>query len=181
VATIYTIGHSRREWQELLDVLSGHRITRLADVRALPRSRWVPHFNRERMVQAFDKTGVEYRWMPELGGKRGKQREHSPNVALRDEALRNYADYMLSPEFQDAARTLVELAGTSKTAVMCAEKNFSNCHRSLISDYLTLHGHEVLHIEDLSPPQRHRLSADAHLFEGQVIYSPEDLFRDKLA
>jgi len=113
--------------------------------------------------------------------KRGKQREHSPNVALRDEALRNYADYMLSPEFQDAARTLVELAGTSKTAVMCAEKNFSNCHRSLISDYLTLHGHEVLHIEDLSPPQRHRLSADAHLFEGQVIYSPEDLFRDKLA
>ena len=162
-------------------MLSAHAITRLVDVRALPRSRWVPHFNRERMLQAFDNTAVEYRWMPALGGKRGKQREHSPNVALRDEALRNYADYMLTPEFQEAAQTLVELAGTRKTAVMCAEKTFSKCHRSLISDYLTLHGHEVLHIEDLLPPQIHRPSADARLVEGEVIYSPEDLFRDKLA
>lgn len=162
-------------------MLAAHAITRLVDVRALPRSRWVPHFNRERMVQAFDNTGVEYRWMPELGGKRGKQREQSPNIALRDEALRNYADYMFSREFQEGARTLVELAGASKTAIMCAEKNFSNCHRSLISDYLTLHGNEVLHIEDQSLPQLHRPSADARLVKGQVIYSPEDLFRDKLA
>ena len=162
-------------------MLAAHDIRRLVDVRALPRSRWVPHFNRERMTAPLNEAGVEYRWMPELGGKRGKQREHSPNVAIRDEALRNYADYMLTPQFQQAAQNLVELASTGKTAIMCAEKNVSNCHRSLIADYLTLHGHEVLHIEDQNPFQLHQPSPDASLVGGQVIYSPEDLFRDKSA
>ena len=162
-------------------MLAAHGITRLVDVRALPRSRWVPHFNRERMAAPLNEAGVEYHWMPELGGKRGKQREHSPNVAIRDEVLRNYADYMLTPQFQQGAQTLVELASAGKTTIMCAEKNFSNCHRSLISDFLTLHGHEVLHIEDQNPPQLHRPSPDAFLVGGQVIYSPEDLFRDQSA
>jgi uncharacterized protein (DUF488 family) len=141
-------------------------------------SRRMPHFNRERMAQHLAEAGVEYRWMPSLGGRRGKQREHSPNLGLRNQAFRNYADYMLSAEFRQAADELVNLASEKRTAIMCAEKVMFNCHRMLVSDFLALHGHDVLHIEDARPPRAHRVTPEAHIVQGQVIYSAGELFRD---
>jgi uncharacterized protein (DUF488 family) len=64
---------------------------------------------------------------------------------------------------------------------MCAERVFFHCHRMLVSDYLTLHGHEVLHVEDERPARSHRLTPEAHLVDGQVIYSAGILFREGLA
>ena len=178
MAIIYTIGHSTREWQDFVSVLSTHQIARLVDVRAFPMSRRMPHFNRERMAQELTGVGVEYRWMPALGGRRGKQREHSPNIGLRNQAFRNYADYMLTGEFRHAAEELVNLAWENRTSIMCAEKVMFNCHRMLVSDYLALHGHEVLHIEDARAPRAHRPTPEAHMVNGQVIYSAGELFRD---
>lgn len=178
MATIYTIGHSTREWQDFVSVLAAHQIASLVDVRAFPVSRRMPHFGREPMTGALTDAGVEYRWMPSLGGRRGKQRDHSPNIGLRNQAFRNYADYMLTEEFRHAAAELVELATEKRTTIMCAEKVMFNCHRMLISDYLALHGHEVLHIEEARPPRAHRVTPEAHMVQGQVIYSAGELFRD---
>jgi uncharacterized protein (DUF488 family) len=179
--TIYTIGHSTREWQDFVAVLRAHAIACLVDIRAFPMSRRLPHFNRQHMEGALPKEGIEYRWMQELGGRRGKQRAQSPNIGLRNEAFRNYADYMLSDGFQQAAASLVTLANEKRTAFMCAERVFFHCHRMLVSDYLQLHGHEVFHIEDTRPPRRHRLTPEAQLMDGQVIYSAGVLIRDRLA
>ena len=164
-----------------MNVLTSHSIVCLADIRAFPASRRFPHFNREHMAEALPEAGIEYRWMRELGGRRGKQLENSPNLGLRNEAFRNYADYMLSESFQQAASGVVELAQRNRTAIMCAEKVFFQCHRMLVSDYLTLHGHEVRHIEDTRPPRAHRLTPEAQIREGQVIYSAGTLFKDGLA
>ncbi len=41
-----------------------------------------------------------YVWMKELGGRRKKIRDDSPHVALRSPSFRNYADYMLTEEFE---------------------------------------------------------------------------------
>lgn len=181
MATIYTIGHSTREWEDFASLLSAHEVACLVDVRAFPMSRRMPHFNRERIAEALEKSAVEYRWMPHLGGRRGKQREHSPNLGLRNEAFRNYADYMLTPEFQQAAGAVVKLAEQKRTSIMCAEKLMFKCHRMLISDYLTLHGHEVLHIEELRSHRRHQVTPEAHMVNSQVIYSAGELFRDQPA
>jgi uncharacterized protein (DUF488 family) len=124
---------------------------------------------------------VEYRWMPSLGGRRGKQRETSPNIGLRNQAFRNYADYMLTEEFRQAAEELVNLSSENRTSIMCAEKVMFNCHRMLVSDYLALHGHKVLHIEDARPPRGHRITPEAHMVQGEVIYSAGELFRDQPA
>jgi uncharacterized protein (DUF488 family) len=181
VATIYTIGHSTREWQDFVSILSKHQIARLVDIRAFPMSRRMPHFNRERMAEALATSGVEYRWMFSLGGRRGKQREHSPNIGLRNQAFRNYADYMLTEEFRQATEELVNLASENRTSIMCAEKVMFNCHRMLVSDYLALHGHDVMHIEDARPPRAHRPTPEAHMVKGRVIYSAGELFRDQTA
>lgn len=181
VATIYTVGHSTRPWLEFVDVLTAHSISCLVDVRAFPASRRFPQFNREHMADALPAAGIEYRWMRELGGRRGKQMENSPNIGLRNEAFRNYADYMLSPSFRQAVAGLLALAIEKSTAAMCAERVFFQCHRMLLSDYLVLHSHKVLHIEDAHPPKAHRLTPEAQIVDGQVIYSAGTLFKDGVA
>ncbi len=45
-----------------------------------------------------------YLWMKDLGGYRKKTLEDSPNIALRNPSFRNYADYMLTPEFEPRRR-----------------------------------------------------------------------------
>ena len=40
--TLYTIGHSTRSAQELIDILHAFRVTRLVDIRSIPRSRTNP-------------------------------------------------------------------------------------------------------------------------------------------
>ncbi len=73
--------------------------------------------------------------------------------------------------FQHAAAELVELATMRRTAIMCAEAVYFRCHRMLVSDWLTAHGHTVLHILDQKPPRPHRLTPEAQLSDGQLLYS----------
>ncbi len=171
MAVIYTIGHSTRTLEELVAALRGHEIATLADIRAFPMSRRLPHFNRESLELELPKAGIAYVWMRELGGRRKKIREDSPNVALRNDSFRNYADYMMTEEFSSAIERLLGLAAQGKTAIMCAERMYFQCHRLLVSDYLTAQGHTVLHIDDETrPPRPHKLMAEARLVDGKLIY-----------
>lgn len=173
--TIYTIGHSTRDLAEFTAVLQAHRIELLVDIRSFPMSRRHPQFNREELEAWLPEVGSDYLWMKELGGRRKKIRQDSPNIALRSDSFRNYADYMLTPEFQQAAARLVGLAAQRRTAYMCAEKLYFQCHRMMVSDYLTAHGHTVLHILDENPPRPHKLMEEARLDNGQLIYRGDRL------
>ncbi len=175
MATVYTIGHSTRTIEELIAALQAHEIATLVDIRAYPMSRRLPHFNRENLEKSLGDAGIRYLWMKELGGMRKKSLDDSPNVALRNASFRNYADYMLSPEFEHAMSGLINLAEHSRTAYMCAERVYFKCHRMLVSDWLVAHGHEVLHIDDAKPPKPHKLMADARLIDGKVIYRGDRL------
>jgi uncharacterized protein (DUF488 family) len=175
LATLYTIGHSTRSLDELIAVLHAHSIQRLIDIRAFPMSRRLPHFNRENLEKALPGAGIRYIWMNSMGGYRKKIRDDSPNVALRSASFRNYADYMLTPEFQEAAAELVKLAERSPTAYMCAERLYFRCHRMLVSDYFVAHGHEILHIDDAGPVKAHKLTAEARLVDGALIYRGDRL------
>ena len=177
MATVYTMGHSTREMAEFSRILEAHEIRLLVDIRAFPVSRRHPQFNRESMEAWLPQAGCSYLWEKELGGKRSRQMppELSPHIALRDEAFRNYADYMLSPQFQKAAWRLVERAAGQRTAIMCAEALYSNCHRMLVSDYLLSQGHTVMHILDEGPPKEHTLSQDARMIDEKLIYRGDRL------
>src|ERR1700688_5144542 len=113
-ATLYTIGHSTRALDEFSAVLQAHSIQTLVDIRSLPMSRRLPHFNRESLEKALPGAGIRYLWMKELGGRRKKSMTDSPNIALRNESFRNYADYMLSPEFEHAIAELIQMAEHSR-------------------------------------------------------------------
>jgi uncharacterized protein (DUF488 family) len=175
VAVLYTIGHSTRTIDELVAALKAHRIQNLADIRAFPMSRRLPHFNRDSLQQTLPAAGVHYEWMKGLGGYRKKILDESPNIALRNQSFRNYADYMLSPEFEQSMTELLALAESSRTAYMCAERPYFRCHRMLVSDWLVAHGHEVLHIDASGPVKPHALTAEARIIDGLLIYRGDRL------
>jgi uncharacterized protein (DUF488 family) len=175
VAILFTIGHSTRTLEDFLDGLKAQGIQTLADIRSFPMSRRLPHFNREALEKGLPGAGIRYAWMKELGGRRKKIRDDSPNVALRSQSFRNYADYMLTPEFEQAISGLIRLAENSRTAYMCAERLYFRCHRMLVSDWLVAHGHEVWHIDGTGPLKRHELMDEARLVDGQVIYRGDRL------
>jgi uncharacterized protein (DUF488 family) len=176
MATLYTIGHSTRAIEDFIRALKAHGIQTLVDIRAFPASRRLPHFNREALSESLPAAGIRYVWMNGLGGYRKKTREDSPNTALRNVSFRNYADYMLTPEFEQSIQQLLSSAEKSRTAYMCAERVWFQCHRMLVSDWLLAHGHTVLHIDAEGPPKPHRLTSEARLVDNQLIYSPESLF-----
>ncbi len=176
MATIYTIGHSTRSLDELIEALQAHGIQTLVDIRAFPMSRRHPQFNRENLAEELPKAGIEYIWKKELGGRRGKQTETSPNTALRNDSFRNYADYMLTPQFAAAASEVHTLAEKGRTAIMCAERMWFQCHRMLVSDYFTAHGDDVEHIDATGPTRRHQLMKEAQVIEGRLLYNAGQLF-----
>jgi uncharacterized protein (DUF488 family) len=186
VATIYTIGHSTRTLEEFIALLKVHRIERLVDIRAYPASRRLPWFQGPQhpafmtaeegertaaLETTLAQSGIEYRWMRELGGRRKKILDDSPNVALRAPAFRNYADYMMTVEFERAAEELVQLAQEKRTTIMCAEAQvYWHCHRMLVSDWLAAHGHTVLHIATATEPKAHKITPEVRMEEGKVVY-----------
>ena len=175
--TIYTIGHSTRELADFTAVLQAHKIDTLIDIRAFPMSKRLPHFNRERLELWLPEAGIDYLWMKELGGRRKKTLKESPNVALRNDSFRNYADYMLTEEFQRAAARVAELAATQGVAIMCAERMWFQCHRMLVSDYFVAHGHSVRHIiEADKEPKEHTLTKEARIVDGRLLYRGDRLF-----
>ncbi len=174
--TLYTIGHSTRTLDDLLSALKAHSIETLVDIRAFPTSRRLPHFNRESLERELPRQGIHYVWMKALGGYRKKTRADSPHTALRSAGFRNYADYTLTAEFVQAIDDLLRIAQHSRTAYMCAERLYFRCHRMIVSDWLVAHGHDVLHIDAEGPPRPHKLTSEARMIDGQMIYRGDQLF-----
>jgi uncharacterized protein (DUF488 family) len=153
-------------------LLRAHRVDAVADVRRFPASRRHPHFSRERLEPFLSANAVAYRWFPELGGRRSPRKD-SPNSGWRVAAFRGYADYMDSAEFSAALAALLDMARERRTAIMCAESLWWQCHRRLIADALLAGGHDVEHIESATKVSPHRLIAPAVLREGRLSYAAE--------
>lgn len=167
---VWTVGHGTRPVEELLGILEAAGVDLLVDVRASPRSRRHPQFNRDALASSLEARGMAYRWEGKaLGGFR-KPRADSRNTALRNPSFRGYADYMTSAEFAATAGGLVGEARDTRLALMCAEQHPSRCHRRLISDWLTARGVEIEHLLDRGRTARHELSQGAVILDGAVAY-----------
>lgn len=167
----WTIGHSTRSLEEFLGVLDTHGIERLADVRRFPLSRRHPQFNRESLAEALARPGIEYSWIEELGGRRSAESD-SPNRGIRVAGFRGYADYMRTPAFARAFDELVAWMHGGRTAIMCAERLWWQCHRRLLSDLLVARGGQVHHILDAERTDEHELWDIAVAAEDGLLYPP---------
>ncbi len=150
--------------------MTSHGITQLIDVRTVPRSRHNPQFETQALAKSLAKARIGYALAPGLGGFRRTSPE-SPNGAWRNLSFRGYADYMLTPDFNESLVAVMELMKTDRVALMCAEAVPWRCHRSLIADALFVRGHVACEISSATRLQRHRLTPFAKV-EGEGVTYP---------
>ena len=169
--TIYTIGHSTREWEEFVEILEAYGIEVLVDVRTVPKSRHVPQYNDEHMAEALPKEGIEYAHIKKLGGLRPAKKD-SPNGGWRNKSFRGFADYMQTKDFFEGLDELMVLAKGKTTAIMCAEAVPWRCHRSMIGDALLVRGYEVTDIFSDHKAEPEKLTSFAVVDGQNIVYPP---------
>jgi uncharacterized protein (DUF488 family) len=169
---VLTIGHSTRTIEEFIRLLQAHAVSRVVDVRTVPRSRHNPQFDKTLLPDSLKKAGLGYLHMPGLGGLR-HARSDSLNTGWRNASFRGFADYMQTPEFKKSLDELIQLAKKDRIALMCAEAVPWRCHRSLIADALLVRG---IRAEDIMSPTRrqvHTLTPFAKVRATAVTYPTE--------
>jgi uncharacterized protein (DUF488 family) len=174
VVTIFTVGHSNHAEERFLALLGGQGIDRLVDIRRFPSSRKYPHFKRDHLRTSLAAKQIRYEWIEELGGRRkAVTKGASPNQGLRNESFRNYADYMLTPQFRQGIDKLLADSAERTTAIMCAEGLWWECHRRLVSDYLVANGCRVEHIFSNGQTKPHVLTPETRSVDGRISYPGE--------
>jgi uncharacterized protein (DUF488 family) len=156
--TIRTVGHGTLSAEKFVGLLRDARVAGIVDVRRFPGSRRSPHFASTEMASWLVERGLDYHWLVSLGGRR-RAAPDSPNVGLRNQQFRAYADYMASIEFAEGVAALVALARANPVAIMCAEALWWRCHRRLLADHLVL----------VSKVRVEHLFHDGHLVEHVPI------------
>ena len=170
---IWTIGHSTRSADDFVAILRAHTIEAVADVRRYPASRRHPHFNASQLAGSLAGAAIDYLPMPELGGRRAPRRD-SKNTVWRHESFRGYADYMETGAFEQALLRLLAAAAQKRTAIMCAEAVWWQCHRQMIADAVKARGIRVLHLVDSSLPSEHPFTSAARVIDGRLLYGAAD-------
>ncbi len=138
---VYTVGHSNHEWEDFLRLLTAHGITVVADVRSAPYSRHWPWFSQEPLLSALERAGIRYLFLGrEFGARRAEQECYRGNRVDFD-LVRE------APLFQEGIERLRRGAAELRVALLCAEKDPIDCHRTvLVARSLALAGFEVRHI-----------------------------------
>lgn len=168
---LYTIGHSNRPLEDFLMLLKKFSIKNLIDIRAVPRSRFVPWSNQKNLTFTLQENNITYLHMPELGGRR-EPKIDSVNTGWKNSGLRGFADYMQTQEFHQALQKLNQLVLVHPTAIMCSEGNPLQCHRQLISDAEVIRKIRVIHLVNLTKIEDHIITPFAVVDSHQQIIYP---------
>jgi uncharacterized protein (DUF488 family) len=172
----FTIGHSTRSLEELIDLLKGAEIDLLADIRTVPRSRTNPQFNRDTLPEALSASGISYEHLAALGGLRGKMRTAAQdmNALWRNQSFHNFADYALSEPFHAGLEQLLADGRQQRCAFMCSEALWWRCHRRIVADYLIARGETVFHIMERGRLEPARLTPGAVVQPDLLVVYPAE-------
>jgi uncharacterized protein (DUF488 family) len=123
---VFTIGHSRHSLERFVELLAKSGATAIADVRSVPYSRFQPHFNRSALSKALKANGIAYVFLGhELGA-----RSDDPSCYIDGRV--QYSRLAAKPLFQSGIERVLNGMKSQTIALMCAEKEPLECHRTLL-------------------------------------------------
>ena len=178
---VLTVGHSNHPLETFVLLLQQHDVTTLADVRSMPYSRFNPQFNRKSLGAALQAQGIAYRFMGHALGGRPEDRSCYEDGRVRYDRLARTSLY------REGIDQVVETAGVERLALMCAEKEPLDCHRTLlVGRSLAARGVAVTHILADGTLEPHddtmdRLLDSVKLPRGDLLHSKEELIEQALA
>jgi len=175
---VFTIGHSTHDIEKFIALLRRHQIALVADVRSVPYSRMQPQFNRESLMKALGKWGIEYVFLGvELGAR-------SNDRACYEKGQVQYHRLAQTQAFHRGIERLEIESERLRIALMCAEREPLECHRTvLVSRELQAVGLPVMHIHADGHLESHeaamqRLMRLLHLPEGDLFRTQDDLMEE---
>lgn len=141
MTTIYTVGHSNHPFQKFVGLLTANGITAIADVRSQPFSRRNPQFNKDRLAADLAQHGIAYVFLgKELGAR-------SEDPACYEGGKVQYSRLAATAAFRTGVDRVLSGAEKYRIALMCAEKEPLDCHRTLlVSCALEKRGASIAHI-----------------------------------
>lgn len=139
--TLYTVGHSTHAIGRFLELLERSGITALADVRSSPFSRHNPQFNKDALSAELKRRGIAYVFVgKELGAR-------SDDPCCYEGGKVRYGRIAQTSNFKAGIERVLDGAQKYRVALMCAEKEPLDCHRSLLlSRALEQRGASIIHI-----------------------------------
>jgi uncharacterized protein (DUF488 family) len=169
---VLSIGHSTHTPDTFLARLRMHDVEVVADVRSSPFSKFNPQFNRVVLEQFLKANGLRYVFLGrELGAR-------SENRSCYDNGRVQFARLAQTPLFQSGLDRVLQGAARFRVALMCAEKEPLECHRTLlVAKALAERGQPVLHIHADGHLETHEAAMERLLDVTGV--PKEDLFRSK--
>jgi hypothetical protein len=124
---LYTVGHSHRELDELIDALRRHQVTAVADVRSQPFSRLRPQFNQGTLQAAVRDARIAYVFLGEHLGARRQEPECYVSGKARYDRIAHL------PLFRRGIdRVRQGIARGHRLALLCAELDPLVCHRAIL-------------------------------------------------
>ena len=167
--TVLTIGHSTHALEAFVALLRQHHVSAVADVRSAPYSRFNPQYNREPLTKALEAQGIRYVYLGrELGGR-------SDDPACYEDGRIRYERVAATESFRSGLDRVVDGAARYRIALMCAEKEPLDCHRTLlVARALDEQGVDVAHIHADGGLEPHQATMD-RLLDIQKLPRKGDL------
>jgi len=168
---IHTVGHSNHPIAHFLKLLQSQGVTLLADVRSTPYSRFNPQFRRDALAESLAQQGIEYLFLGEELGARSK------DPSCYDDGRVSYRKLAATDLFRQGIHRLLTAAKSHTVAIMCAEKDPLDCHRTiLVARELVKRGETVAHILASGQVESHEQVMER--LRKKLKLEPGDLFGD---
>jgi len=172
---VLSIGHSNHALELFLQLLAQHQVAVLADVRSVPYSRRNPAYNKEALDASLKLANIAYLFMGKELGAKSSDPEHYIEGRV------SYPRLAATALFQDGLARVIERSQTQRLAIMCAEKEPLECHRTLlVTRALVEHGVAVAHIHADGHLEPHddlmrRMRARNGVPESDLLKSQDEL------
>jgi len=169
---LYTVGHSNHPIEKFIGLLTANGINAVADVRSRPFSRRHPQFNKERLAAQLAQHGIAYVFLgKELGAR-------SEDPACYEDGKVQYPRLAATAAFKTGIERVLAGAEKFRLALMCAEKEPLDCHRTLlVSRALERTGASIAHI--LADGSVEAQASTMSRLIDLVGLSKEDMFRER--
>jgi uncharacterized protein (DUF488 family) len=138
---IYTIGHSTHAISFFIILLQQNDINCLIDVRSTPYSRWQPQFNQQPLAYSLELENIAYFFLGQELGARSQDSDDYLDGKVQYDRLAS------TEAFLSGIDQVIRESKHSKVALMCAEKDPLECHRTLlVAKALEARAFEIVHI-----------------------------------
>lgn len=171
---VYTIGHSTHSIERFVELLKTHSIAAVGDVRSQPYSRINPQFSQEPLKLALRNAGIKYVFLGKELGARSEDKTCYRNGQVQYDLLAQ------TDLFKRGIERVKEGARKYRIALMCAEKEPLDCHRTiLVARRLYEDGLAVKHILGDGRVEDHAETIERLIARQRI--AGVDMFRDSVA